>query len=252
MSNRQHLRISSIILVLVATLAGARVHALGLELEGRFWIPDLEGSARYADLDLEVDPLEQLGLDSSEVPELRGTFRPGLGIFLRAGWAQFSTDGELSLGLDDLPLPIDASLRSDLDFDYARLGAGWQFVSPNKTLRIGPFVEAKAVSGDASARLDSPFIGDSVKESFEGAFGSAGGLVEIQPHDKLQIFAEYSVLVGDDTVDFNDGEVGLRFYPIYWLGVGAGYRMIEIDGEIDNIDLGLDFDGFFVTAVVRF
>jgi hypothetical protein len=70
--------------------------------------------------------------------------------------------------------------------------------------------------------------------------------------DKLQIFADASVLVGEDDVDFLDAELGARFYPIYMVGIGLGYRVIEIDGLVDNLKLDLDFKGFFGSVVLRF
>ena len=240
-------------LLLGLLLLPAAASALGLELEARYWAPDLSGSAALEDFpDIGLDVGELLGMDADGVPEARLTFRPFLGIFARGTYSTFSNSGETGLDLSDFPIDLDARITSSLDFDYVRLGLGWQFVTPKKTLRIGPYVEAKGLSGDASIGLSSRILDLTEAESFEAIFGSVGGLLEIQPTDKLQIFADASVLVGSDEADFLDAELGARFYPIYMVGIGLGYRVIEIDGVVDNVKMDLDFKGFFGSLVLRF
>ena len=242
-----------IALLLGLLLLPVAASALGLELEARYWAPDLSGSARLEDFpDIGLDVGDLLGMSADAVPEARLTFRPFLGIFARGTYSRFTNSGETRFGLDGFPIDIDARITSSLDFDYARLGLGWQFVTPKKTLRIGPYVEAKALSGDATLGLSSRILDRFESESFDAIFGSFGGLLEIQPTDQLQIFADVSVLVGESDADFLDAELGVRFYPIYMVGIGLGYRVIEVDGVVDNIKTDLDFKGFFGSFVLRF
>jgi hypothetical protein len=240
-------------LVLGLMILPAGAGALGLELEARYWAPSLSGRASLADVpDLGLNIGELLEMDADAVPELRLTFRPFLGIFLRGTYSSFSNSGSTGFDLGDFPIDLNASLTSRLDFDYARLGLGWQFVTPKKTLRIGPYIEARGLSGDAAIELRSSIADFSESESFDAVFGAFGGLLEIQPIDKLQLFADVSVLVGEDDADFLDAELGARFYPIYMVGIGLGYRVVEIDGVVDTIKMDVDFKGFFASAVLRF
>jgi len=245
-----------LILMAIAALSPGSAEAVGLELEGRYWFPSVSGSISFSEFDLvpEIDVTELLGLEADDVLEGRITFRPFLGIFVRAAYQNMSNSGQRSLSGDFLgiPLPIDGEVTSSLDFDYGRLAVGWQFVTPKKTLRIGPFVEAKGVTGDAAAAVRSILITDSISESFEAAFPAVGALLEIQPGEKIQIFAEASFEVGYDEADMMDAEVGVRFYPIHMVGVGGGYRIIDLDGAIDDVRLDVDWDGFFLSAVLRF
>jgi len=242
-----------IALLLGLLLLPAAAGALGLELEARYWAPDLSGSASLEDFpDIGLDVGELLGMSADAVPEARLTFRPFLGIFARGTYSKFSNSGETGFDVGNFPIDLDARITSGLDFDYYRLGLGWQFVTPKKTLRIGPYVEAKGLSGDASIGLSSRVLDWTESESFDAVFGSVGALLEIQPTDKFQIFADASVLVGEDDADFLDAELGARFYPIYMVGIGLGYRVIEVDGLVDNLKMDLDFKGFFASAVLRF
>jgi hypothetical protein len=161
--------------------------------------------------------------------------------------------GERSFGDElDLPIPIEARLRSNLDFDYGRLALGWRFVFPKKVFSIGAFAEAKGFSGDAGVSIESSIFSESISESFEAVIPSVGIVAEINPSEKWQIFGEASKEVGYDDASLLDWELGLRYFPTGIFGVGAGYRVMDLDGVIDNISLGVDWQGAFLTAMLRF
>ena len=236
-------------------LAPHRTEALGLELEGRWWAPDVSGTAGIADLDFDpdIDVTDVLGLDADDVFEARLTFRAFLGFYIRAAYQRMNHSGTLPLGdIIDLPIDLDGTVNSSLDFDYGRLALGWRFVFPEKIFSIGAFAEAKAFSGDANASVDLPIFDDSVSESFEVAFPSVGGVVESWPIEKLQLYGEASWEVGYDDADMLDAEVAVRYYPTKILGLGLGYRVMNLDGVIDNVVLNVDWDGFFLSGVLSF
>jgi outer membrane receptor protein involved in Fe transport len=243
-------------LLALTFLLPAVAGALSVELEARYWAVSFDGTVRPAILEeeLALDLGADFGLDADNALEGRFTFRPGLGIFLRAAYLTLSADGSRSFDLDLENLPIDLSAAFDgaLDFEHARLALGWQFVAPKKTLRIGPYVEAKGLSGDASLAVDAEVLRETFSEDFEGVFGALGALFELQPTSSFGLFADLSVLVGEDDADWTDFEAGLRYYPIDILGIGAGYRILEIDGKIDDVLIDIEYDGFFVTAQLRF
>ena len=246
------------LVMLLTTLALAvpeKARALGIELEGRYWAPDLSGSAGLADFDLppDLDVSGLLGLDADGVPEGRFTFRILLGFYIRATYQQMNNSGSRSISdILPFPLPIDGSINSNLDFDYGRLALGWRFVFPKKVFSIGAFAEAKGFSGDAGASVSSSIINESISESFEAVIPSLGAVAEVNPSDKWQIFGEVSFAVGYDDADMMDGELGLRYYPTKIFGIGAGYRVMDLDGRIDNVLLDVDWKGLFLSGVLRF
>jgi len=243
-------------LMSILTMAAPeRASALGIELEGRYWAPDLKGTASLAEFDLppELDVGSLLGLDADGVPEGRFTLRIFLGFYIRATYQRMDNSGQRSIqDIIGIPLPIDATLNSNLDFDYGRLALGWRFVFPEKVFSIGAFAEAKGFSGDASASVDSFIFTDSISESFEAVVPSLGAVVEINPSEKWQIFGEVSLAVGYDDADMMDGELGLRYFPTSIFGIGAGYRVMDLDGRIDNVLLDVDWKGLFVSAMLKF
>lgn len=232
-----------------------RANALGIELEGRYWAPDINGSASLADFDLPplLDVSDLLSLEADGVPEGRFTFRILLGFYVRATYQKMDNSGQRNFGdLLDLPVPIDATVNSNLDFDYGRLALGWRFVFPKKIFSIGAFAEAKGFSGEAGASIESSIFSDSITESFEAVIPSVGVVAEINPSSKWQIFGEVSLAVGYDDADMADWELGLRYYPTGIFGIGAGYRVMDLDGQIDNVLLNVDWKGAFLSGILKF
>ena len=254
------MRKAILLVVTVLTVAGSlaapeKANALGIELEGRYWAPDVNGSATLDEFDLptDIDLSGLLGLDADGVPEGRFTFRIFLGFYVRATYQKMDNSGQRSLDdLFDFPLPISATVNSNLDFDYGRLALGWRFVFPKKIFSIGAFAEAKGFSGDAGASIDSDIFSDSITESFEAVIPSVGVVAEINPSEKWQIFGEVSLAVGYDDADMADWELGMRYFPTSIFGIGAGYRVMDLDGRIDNVLLDVDWKGAFLTGLLKF
>ena len=68
----------------------------------------------------------------------------------------------------------------------------------------------------------------------------------------MQIFGEVSLAVGYDDADMADWELGIRYFPTGVFGIGAGYRVMDLDGLIDNVLLNVDWKGAFLTAMLKF
>ena len=225
------------------------------ELEARYWTSEFTGSAFVNGLPTNVNPSIDLDMDVDGALEGRITARPGAGFFLRARYQNLDASGTQVLDFDvdvgGVELPVEVDLDSFLDFEYGGVALGWQFRSAQGKLRIGPFAEAKGVRG--STGLEAALLGQSagLVEDFEGGFLSYGVLLEIEPTDRLQLFAEISVLADDDEADLTDTEVGLRYFPRPSLGIGLGYRTLEIDGSVDDVPLNLEYEGAFATLLFR-
>ena len=245
--------------LLIGALASPdRADALGIELEGRYWAPDLSGSAGLANIELppnfpDVNVADLLGVEADGVPEGRFTFRILLGFYIRATYQRMNNSGDRNVAdFLPFPLPIEGNVGSKLDFDYGRLAVGWRFVFPDNVFNIGAFAEAKGFSGDASASINTPIFSDSVSESFEAVIPSLGIVGEINPSEKWQIFGEVSKEVGYDDASMLDWELGLRYFPTKIFGIGAGYRMMDLDGVLDNVVMNVDWKGAFLSGMLKF
>jgi hypothetical protein len=232
--------------------------ALGIELEGRYWAPDLSGSAGLANIELppnfpDINVGDLLGIEADGVLEGRFTFRILLGFYIRATYQKMNNSGDRSVSdLLPIPIPIDGSVSSNLDFDYGRLALGWRFVFPDNVFNIGAFAEAKGFSGDAGASIDSPIFSESISESFEAVIPTLGIVGEINPSERWSIFGEISKEVGYDDASMLDWELGLRFFPTKILAVGVGYRQMDLDGVLDDVVMAVDWKGFFLSGMLKF
>lgn len=255
-STHRLVAVQLVLLALLSVPAGAS-YLLGsaVELEARYWTSEFTGSAFVDGVPAEIDPQILLDMDVDESIEGRLTLRPGAGIFLRARYQTLSSAGTQDLDFNvDLPggeVPVTVGLTSFLDFDYGAVALGWQFRNAAGKWRIGPFVEAKGVRG--STGIDVTLLGqtDGVREDFEGGILSYGALVEIMPTPQLQLFAEMSVSA-EDEVDLNDMEFGLRYFPTPRVGLGLGYRVLEIEGSVDDVPLSLEYEGAFGSLLLTY
>lgn len=248
-----------VVILLLGGLASPDPALAGsFEIEARYWSPSVSGGSAVdvAGIPLAVDLERDLGLDVDESLEGRLMIRPGLGFFLRGRYQELeaagaqATDFGFDVGGINLDLAVDTA--TTLDFEYAGVALGWQYVTPSGAVRIGPFVEAKGVRGNASILLSA--LGESAgfAEDFEAGFASAGALLEIRPTPQLRIFAEVSVLVEDIDADLTDAEIGFHWFVNDTFGVGLGYRLFEIDGTIDGVPLKLEYEGGFATLLLEF
>lgn len=245
-------------LLIGGLIAASPVLGGGLELEARYWQPEISGGGA---LELEGIPVDielgqDLGLDVDGSLEGRFMLRPGAGFFLRARYQNLSAEGSRGLDFDfDLgPIGLQVQLETEslLDFDYAGFAIGWQLQSKTRSFRLGPFIEAKGVRGDSAILVSVLGRQQGLREDFEGGFLAFGGLLEVEPTDRLQFFAEVSVLVEDDEADLTDAEVGVRFFANDTVGFGGGYRILEISGSVDEVLLDLEYDGVFGSVMFRF
>ena len=246
--------------ILVAAMASAAVAAdNSVEFELRYWVTDLSGEVRV-DLDeggTRLDLDSALGFDDEDFFEVRFNWRPIRKLKLWIDYLAFDFSGQSTImetfEFGGVEFDIDASLRSDLDVDYYRIGGAWQFISWGEDrYRLGPLLEVKAVQGDA--RLDATIVpfSASASEDFEAASAAAGLLLELEPNDKLEFFAEGAILVGHDEGDLLDAEAGVRYFPTDIIGILAGYRLFDLDFEDSRAVLELELSGVFLGLMLRF
>lgn len=246
-----------ILAALILLLAPDRTVAQIVDVEGRYWFATLDGSTKVESGSLpgtRIDVAQDLGVDDAHIPEVRLTFSTGLNSKLRLAYLQSSFDGETTLGqsIQFAGTTFGASTRvdSDLDLYYGRIGWTWQFVAVPGIFKIGPLLEVKGVVVDATIR--SP--GTRLRESavLPMAFPTVGAMLSITPVAALDIFAEVSGMTFGDFGYIVDAEAGLRFIPIRFFTVSAGYRVFDVRVSNDDDFAKLKLSGPFIGASFRF
>lgn len=229
------------------------------EIEGRYWITDLDGEIRYTDsgIGTKVDFEEDLGLDDEGYPELRVSWLIGPKSRLRLAYTQtaYSGDGNINqvIVFGGETFPVGTRVKTDVDVKYLRLGWVWQFINvADGRVKIGTLVEVKGFSVDIS--LDAPDLIPPIKESVDavGAFPTVGVVLDIHPHKLVNIFAEASGIYAGKYGYSYDAEAGVEITPIKNLGIIGGWRILDFKIEDDPDFAKLKVSGPYVGAVWRF
>jgi hypothetical protein len=84
------------------------------------------------------------------------------------------------------------------------------------------------------------------------AFPTVGAMLNITPIATLDIFAEVPGMPSGDFGHIVDAEVGLRFIPVRFFTVSAGYRVFDLRVSHDDDFATLKLRGPFIAASFRF
>lgn len=246
-----------LVAALLVLLAPDRTVAQIVDVEGRYWFANLDASTRVESSSIpgtRIDLGQDLDVDDESIPEVRLTFSTGLNSKLRLAYLQGNFDGATTLGqsiqFSGTTFGANTRVDTELDLYYGRIGWTWQFPVVPGIFRIGPLVEAKGLVIDATIR--SPGTGLRESGLLPMAFPTVGAMLSVTPIAALEIFAEVSGMTFGSFGHVVDAEAGLRFIPIRFLTLSAGYRLFDVRIEYDD-DFGkLKLAGPFVGASFRF
>lgn len=248
------LRIAILAVCLVLLQQGPAVAQI-VELEGRYWFADLEGSAQIKSDSVpgtRVDLKNDLGVEDENLPEARLTFWTGPNSRIRLAYLYGSFSGDTILGqtiqFHGTTFSANTRVETDLDIHYGRVGWAYMFPVVPGIFKVGPLLEVKGVFVDVSMKAAT------VRESVELpiAFPTVGVMLNLTPHRMLEIFGEASGLPFGNLGYVVDAEAGLRFVPFSLLTVSAGYRLFDVRvGDSDDF-AKLKLAGLFVGVSLRF
>ena len=245
--------LAALLVLLAVTPTVAQV----VDLEGRYWFTNLDASTKVESGSIRgtrIDVGQDLRVDDANIPEVRLTFSTGLHSKLRLAYLQGSFDGDTtlaqSLQFSGTTFGANTRVDTDLDLYYGRIGWTWQFAPIPGIFKIGPLLELKGVVVDATIRSS----GNGLRESatLPMAFPTVGAMLSVTPMSALDLFAEVSGMTFGDFGHVVDAEIGLRFIPIRFVTVSAGYRLFDLRVSNDDDFAKLTLTGPFVGASIRF
>lgn len=228
------------------------------DLELRSWNVDVTGDSlvRENGIGTLIDLDRDLGLADDSALEGRLLLFPTRSLFVRVAYVPLDLAGDqvLSQKIEFGGEVFDVNVRvvSGLDLEYGRLHVGWMFRTASDRLRIGPMIGAAGLRGDAKLGAPDLPIPVTASEGFDGGFASLGLLVEVAPISRLELFGEFSQLVGVDEGDVTDFEIGARVRLVGELRLVAAARTLSIDFEQDDDRLKADLEGLSLGLSLRF
>lgn len=253
-------RISLVIifaLVLFYSVAWAEMDKETVEFEGRYWVTDLDAKARVKESGIgeKFDFKSDLGVDNENLPEGRFYWHTGPNSKIRLAYTQAEFEGDETatqvIEFNGQTFNIGTRVVSGFDIRYFRLGWIWQFLNfLDDKIKLGTAIEVKGINADVS--LSAPAIPIKESEELWGALPTVGLALDINPINKLNIFAEVSGLGAGDYGYFFDAEVGIKFMPIKYFTILGGYRLINIKAEHDQDFADIKLSGPFMGATLKF
>ncbi len=247
-----------VILVITPCLSVAQKSAT-VELEGRYWIPDLRGKVKGSEAftDTTIDFKRDLGIKDENFPEARLTWHIGPNSRIRLAYTQADFEGDeildRSIEFNGQTYTVGTRVDTDVKVRYLRLGWVWQFIDIGKgAVKLGTLLEGKGFWGRVS--LEAPNLTPSVKESEKFLFGlpTIGAVLDIHPHPMVNIFAEGSGLTAGSYGYVYDAEAGVKLIPVKYVTIIGGYRIFDIKARHGDDHAKLRFHGPFAGATIRF
>ena len=230
-----------------------------VDFEGRYWFTELEAHVKTSSDAIpgsNIDLTEDLGVEGINAPEGRLTFWPGRNHRIRLAYTRLQFDGDETLArtitFSGTTFSASSRVTTDLDIHYARIGWIWQPLTIPDLLKFGGLVDVKGAVVDASLRTRgaSPEVKRSASVPF--ALPTLGLALDVTPLPMLQLFAEVSGLPAGGLGHVVDAEAGVRFVPIRFFTLLAGYRILDIRAEEGGDSAKLRLHGPFVGASLRF
>jgi len=191
----------------------------------------------------ETDFASVLGLSSETLPELHYDLKLLGPVRIVGSYYSSSFQGDEilaeSVTFDDVVYSVSEQVRSSVDLDIGKIAASFSVLN-FKRLGLGLMVGANLVN--MKSQLESSVSG-SAQKKISGPMPTVGVNLRLQPIKKLAIYAEVSGFTyeagGVDATSL-DGVVRVEYYLNPWIGVTAGYRLIDLDVNDDDFGL-LDF-----------
>jgi hypothetical protein len=240
-------------------LAGPASSDPWVELEGRYWITNLDARARASfstGSNFEFDLPNDLGIDDENFGNVRVTVRPPTSnMRFRLDYTPMSYEGDRTITrtvtFGGQTYAAGTRIQTEVDIHYARAAWTWQFLKVpfSDIVKIGPMIEAKGFWIESSLTASGS---QNVARDFAMALPTIGLAADVNPTEHWNFFAEVSGIPGGSYGHFLDAEMGVRYEPLPYLNVVAGYRIFDIEANDDPDFATFQVGGPFLGGAFRF
>ena len=248
-----------VVTALAVLLTGGVAFAQIVELEGRYWFIGVDADVQTTSEAIRgtnIDLSHDLGIDGADAPEERLTFWAGPASRIRLAYTRLEFDAEETLSrtikFSGVTFSENSRVATDIDIHYGRIAWIWQPLAIPGVLRFGGLFEAKGFVIDAHLRtLDvAPMVRKSVPIAL--VLPTLGLALDVTALPMLNVFVEASGLPAGNLGHIVDAEAGVRFVPIRFFSLSAGYRVLDIRAHEGGDFAKLNLSGPFVGASLRF
>jgi hypothetical protein len=243
---------------LIFTACTALAQDVNMEFEGRYWITDLTAKAKVVESSIgtDFDFKSDLGIKDENFPEARFMWHTSENSKVSLAYTLVNYGGQQditrTIEFNGKSYTAGTRVNSELDIQYFRLGWTRHLLNLGDKIKVGMILDLKGISADMS--LEAPNLIPAINESksFIGGLPTLGAALEVNPLEKINLFAEISGLPAGSFGYFFDAEAGAKIIPIKNFSVSVGYRIIDIKAENDPDFVKVKISGPFVSGTLRF
>lgn len=240
--------------VLCAGLASAEPT---IELQGRYWFPDLRSNAQISSsstVGTVVDLKDDLGVGNEAIPEGQLIWHITRKHELRAG-ANFATfNGSKfvtkNITFDGTTYAVGTQVNSELKLNTYNVGWAYQFAG-NEIVTLKSILDVKIFDIDGTLNA----VGYATENAnMTIPLPTIGlGLEAKLPLD-LAFCTEVTGMSAGDFGHLVDAELGLKYSPIKHISVAGGYRWVDFKGQDDDANdrVVLNLQGPYVNVNAQF
>lgn len=230
---------------------------IGIELEGRYWMPALSGLINKGDglVGTDINLIDDLGIKEDQRFFMG---KAALKFFgrnkLRLSYLPISIDGSKvitrSFNFKGREYTINTLVNSSVDASIFKIGYGLDLIS-NPLASLGVFIDLNYA--DVSASINAPDLGFLESGSVTGYLPAIGigGRVYLIPR-KLSLSAEVEGLLVSNIGRYIEAEGSIDYVTFTNLGLSLGYKTIDLRAEKDNDKGELTLSGLYLSVFLRF
>ncbi len=227
-----------------------------IELEPRYWFPgfELEATIEEDDIGTEIDFDEDLGMDDENFGGGRIKWFTGDDSWIRIDYVPIAYTGDNRLTrqiqFNGETYTVGSRVLSEYNLEYGRLGWGWQFIDIDDCVKLGTLLEAKLFNLDAEIKTANGLIDE--EESFVFGLPTIGAIIDVNPIDEINLFAELSGITAGSYGYMYDAEAGVRIIPCDCFTICGGYRIFKFNIEAGDNEARMRLNGPYVGISSRF
>jgi hypothetical protein len=230
-----------------------------VEFEVRYWMPTVQSRLRLGDQGLasEIDFKKDLGVPDPKLPEGRFTYFGKGNHRLRLAYSPIEFNGDSlvtrTVVFGGKQYAVGTRVLSDLEIQHLKLGWAWQFINVhNGVFKLGTLLEANGFLMKGRLRTSNLVPAVDEREDLSVGLPTAGLAMDINPHSKLNLFAEVSGLKIGRYGYFVNTDAGVKVYPVSNVFLTGGYRNFNLHAKVDPDFARVVLRGLFVGGGVHF
>jgi hypothetical protein len=238
-------------------LRGTLCAQRAVEFEARYWFAAQHSRMRFDNGGTDIDFKNDLGIQDANFPEGRFTFYGKGRSHLHFSYTPIDYTGDsnvsrtLTFGGDQYT--VGSRVLTDFQIQHLQLGWAYQFVNVhNGVFKLGTLLQGNGflMKGRLRAPDLTPAIDD--QEDFSVGLPTVGVAMDINPHKRVNFFADVSGIKLGKYGYFVNSDVGVKIRPVQNAFFTAGYRNFNLHAKNDPDFVRVELRGFFIGGGAHF